>query len=181
MIIGLMGKMGSGKDETFKQLKVYFGENVVRLAFADVLKGLLKKYFKVTDKQLKTKPPKIRTLLQNIGDLVGEVNLHYFRDHVKDHIEYEYMDRIASLDKHVIITDVRLKHEHSLIKDYNGKIIKIERPNNPKGLFKTTHHHTETDIESLSYDFLLINDGNKKRLRLNVSDWLKNITWDDRH
>ena len=59
-----------------------------------------------------------------------------------------------------VITDVRYDNEAELIRQYGGTVVKIERPNQEKGLEGTAaQHESERGISKHLIDVVILNDG----------------------
>lgn len=168
MIIGITGHMGSGKDEAYKQLK-RLGFDVVRYAFADPLKKMVKKHWKFTAKEMKEKPPKVRDALQKIGVMMREeVDSYFWINALECEINRKDTERIYSYDKHIVITDVRFFNESVFVKKNKGIIIRIDRKDNTlrkKSNGKFKNHKSEKEILLIEPNVTIANDTTKKHLR----------------
>lgn len=60
-------------------------------------------------------------------------------------------------DAKIVVDDLRFKHEEATIRNLGGKIVLIERPNNPTRL-ATNGHISETEIKEISPDAIILND-----------------------
>ena len=101
--------MGSGKDECFKQLKKA-GVDCVQLSVAAPLKDMVAKYWGYTKKQIKEKPPEVRSNLQIVGRMMREVvDSSFFTDALLDLIwaDKDLKKRLQSKKKHIVVTDLR--------------------------------------------------------------------------
>lgn len=80
--------------------------------------------------------------------------------------------RVNGLDN-IVCPDVRLPNERALIKELNGFLFWVDRPN-----LKTNvpNHVSETSYGSpKDYDVIVVNDGTLENLRHNVSAYLRYI------
>ena len=97
---------------------------------------------------------KIRTIIQEYAEwckLIFGRNVWIYGT-LKQAIDIEY------IHKFVLIPDVRFDNEVSAIKEFNGKVIHINRPNNE---LSSNHCSENNDI---TYDYLIENDGTLQNL-----------------
>lgn len=178
MIIGITGRKYSGKDTLATMFNMHF--NFVTYAFADPIKEAAKAIFLFDNGQLYTVRKdeiderwgiKPRDVFQHLGTEWAQYSFPeafpYFKEKISRNlwttrfkIWYEKEIKKNSLTK-VVVTDVRFKHEHETIKELNGYIVKIERPD----LDECDFHESETTIDSLDYDYLVINDSSIGKLQ----------------
>jgi len=164
----IAGKARSGKDTTLQIIKDFYeqnGKSVVKLGFADYIKNYAQKITNWDGKD-ETKP---RDLLQIIGtDIVrNQINKDFFINRIcEDIMVYKYFFDV------IIISGERFTNELDIPKKVfkNVKIIEIERPNFTNELTdKQNEHITEHALENYSnYDYLIVNDGDRKKLEENV-------------
>ncbi len=176
MIIGISGKMGSGKD--------YFVENHLKpfiinelqkkcivISFADMVKINLMVHHNVDfdDLYKGNKKPEIRKLLQYEGTENG-------RDKYGEDIWIKYVEAWYKLYQSrgfdiIIIPDVRFKNEYNFIKKNNGIIFRIESPErNEKRLLEESinnanyneikNHISEIDLDNEHFDYIINNNIN---------------------
>jgi len=184
MIIGLIGTMGSGKDEACRQL-IDEGMNIIRMAFADRLKQMVQVAWKISDEDMIAKPQHVRDLLQIVGTnlLREQVGDDFWVDQLDITIRDQVLsDRWTSRDKHIIITDIRFENECTYVRSKLGKIVKIVRPlvNNKVQEIATESqksHRSETEMKKIIPDWTVINQGSKKilgeELKLGIEALLK--------
>lgn len=150
MIVGLIGRAGSGKTTA---AKVITGElNFEKHAFADPLKKMLINAGMCTyDECYVEKTEQSRWLMQKVGTEI-------FRNQVDDNwwilqakgMVSEALTRIPN----VVLDDVRFPNEADAIKDMGGILIKIEREGHLQD--KTDHTHaSETQIDKIEYDHII--------------------------
>lgn len=182
MIIGIMGKAGSGKDTTglsIKELLINCGVKAKRFAFADAVKDVAacltgnkrelfdnqsfkkRSYFSLTDGftyDISGIPYghdviSIRELLQKVGT---EAIQGTFGKNVWVNKTFSEInnDLEDGIIKVALITDVRFKHEYEAIKKMDGIIIRIVNP----FINSTDTHISETDLDEYSADYTIIND-----------------------
>ncbi len=172
MLIGVSGKMGTGKDYFVENYIKPYIENTLKekclvLSFADMLKINLMVHHNVQLNELYGhKTPKIRELLQQEGTEKGR-NIHgedIWIRYVKAWSEL-YMSRGI---KYIIIPDVRFKNEYQFIKDNNGIVFRMHAPNrNNKRLLEENNnnydiknHQSEIDLDDIEFDIIIENDNN---------------------
>lgn len=74
----------------------------------------------------------------------------------------------------VAVSDVREAHEAAYIKRRdNGVVWKVERPNNPYVAMGSSQHSSETGVDSVSFDRVIVNDGTLEDLKENVRLYVK--------
>jgi len=179
MIIGICGKLGTGKDyikehhiyPILDKLKVKY----MNINFADQIKinAISKNNISYNDVYI-TKTAESRILLQKEGTEIG-------RSHDKN-IWVNYLDNWIKVYKDrginvFIISDCRFLNEFEYIKQKNGIIIKIIAPERNKSRLlqesngdlekynQITNHCSECDLDSIPdimYDYVIKNDINDK-------------------
>lgn len=143
-LIGVIGTKNSGKD-TFGD---YLVENYefTRYAFGDPVKKICKHLFSLSDAQLNDRQLKEavderwnispREMFQKIGTEFGQFEFFKLFPELKKKIKYrelwvtlfkEWLLEEENQNKHVVVTDVRFKHEANFIKESGGIIVKINR------------------------------------------------------
>ena len=166
LIIGLVGKKGSGKD-TFYYIANIIAKNknlgdFERLAFADPIKKRMSETFNIPLKcidRFKIDDLKIigefgrgevyseisgRDFLRNFGMLMRSYDDKQFEKTVQSQI-------VANKDTNYIVTDVRFESEANLIKELGGVLVRIKTENEDT----SDHHITETF--NFPYDYEIIN------------------------
>lgn len=162
MIIGLTGAARSGKDEAAKPL---LERGFRRIAFADPLKRACREIFGLTDQQL-------------YGDLKDSVDQYWgvtprhilqvvgtecLRDHFRADVWIKALCRTVETGDWVV-TDVRFPDEAEAIRQLDGFIWRIERPDGPT--IATAQHASET--QTIVPDRTLTNRGTVERLHRQV-------------
>ena len=186
MIIGFMGKAGSGKDTCADFLiKEY---NFKRYAFGDPVKETVGAMFGFSNEQLygslkNTIDPKWnispRQAFQIIGtdfaqyiihEKIPSINARVPKRHLwvkrfqywyEQHKEIHNSRGESGIIK-IVISDVRFKHEIECIKELGGYIIKIERPN-----IETLNHSSEYEQDTIDSNYInntIINEGTVEEL-----------------
>lgn len=195
--IALMGKMRSGKDMVAKMIDQEIGHVVPceQYAFADGIKDILLDYFLEDVIELDKQGKKPRRYLQHIGQELRKLNegvwIGYLDKTIKEnahlHKEAGYLDRC------VIITDVRQPNEHFYVKNLGYHIIKIDASDETRvkrmedlnevddSTAEEMQHETEKYIDSLTYDYIIYNDGSLESLKWRVQKVLKDIMAKERY
>ena len=134
MIIGISGKMGTGKDYIAENYIMPYIENKLKekcliLSFADMLKiNLMVRHdIKLNELYGGRKTQEIRKLLQIEGTEKGR-NI-YGEDIWVRYLEAWYELHKSRGIKYIIIPDVRFKNEYDFIKKNNGIVFRINAPN----------------------------------------------------
>ena len=155
LIIGLSGRMGSGKDEIYKSALDYIGsESVQRFAFGDIVKQEVAELLDLSVGYIELKKKFFRPLLQWWGTeyrraLYGR---NYWLDQMRDRLNSDRNKEFA------FVTDVRFVNEANLIKSLGGIMVRVQRP----GFImcdKTKDHTSETDLDNYDFDHTITNDG----------------------
>lgn len=167
-LIGLMGKIGSGKTTVAQILVNNYG--FVKVSFADALKQMLVNAKIITyDEAFVNKTPYAREMLQKIGtDLIrNQIDKDFW---VKQTAILIDKLRKKGIDK-IVIDDVRFPNEHQFVINQDGIIVKVVDPNG-NGL---DNHESESYVDSLPHNFLISNDKNKgiPYLERQIHDLLK--------
>lgn len=193
-LIGIIGKAGSGKDTTGEHIKKNY--NGVGYAFADPIKEICRIMFLFDDEQLYGSKKEVlderwgitpREVFQKFGTnmmqfavygfmpgLIDKVPVRQFWIH---HFRLWYNDFISKPEndnKIVVVTDVRFHHEAELIRELNGTLIKIERPD-----LRTDsvvyQHSSETSIGDIEADVTIVNDKTIEELYQHVDTIITNL------
>lgn len=189
--IALMGKMRSGKDMVAKIIDQEIGHAISceQYAFADGIKDILLDYFLEDVIELDKQGKKPRHHLQHIGQEFRKLN---------EGVWIGYLDRTIKanahlykeagyLDRCVIITDVRQPNEHFYVKNLGYHIIKIDASDEIRikrmedlneidsSTAEEMQHETEKYIDSLTYDYIIQNNGSLKDLKRRTRRVLQDI------
>jgi hypothetical protein len=181
LLIGLCGKMGSGKDYIASKYIIPYIENTLQLktlqmSFADQLKVniMTKENISYQDVYI-NKTNETRCLLQREGTEQGrniygaDIWLRYLENWIN-----VYQQRGIQA---VVVPDVRFRNELDYIHKRGGFIIRVdaktrndmrllnESKGDPKIYKRLALHQSECDLDALSndkFDFILNNDVNDK-------------------
>lgn len=172
-IIGLHGKMGSGKDflndNVIKPQLNEYDEKYSIISFADQIKINVATQHNMNIMDMYgDKSPELRILLQEEGTERG-------RDKYGEDIWIKYVENWMILRHQrdnvgtFLITDVRFKNEAEWIVKMGGKLIKIHAPDrneirltkesggDPKLLEKIQNHPSETDLDDYEFENVIDN------------------------
>lgn len=189
MIIGLNGRMQSGKDTTARILAETFS-NIERAAFADKLKdsaaaslGITREaldalklredlLMEFTDQGFDTgfepfefEPFNIRTYLQRYGT---EAHRDIFGD---DFWVEQVLDKPVTDGKILVVTDMRFPNEIAGVLDRGGIAVKIRREEADS---KPITHPSEQTLPDEQFDYFLDNNGSVHDLYIEV---LRMVAW----
>lgn len=164
MIIGLGFKARTGKGEVASWLVRRHG--FIEVAFADALKRACVEIFGLTESQVygdqKDRPDPFwndtpRNILQKVGT---ECLRRGYRDDVWiKALEREIRDPASpeTVDADWVVSDCRFPNECEAIREWGGKLVRIERPDAPS--IATGQHASETALERwCGWDYQLINN-----------------------
>lgn len=161
MIVGITGRKGAGKNSACDNLA---GWSV--MSFASPLKEVCSTVFgltteEMTDPNLKELPlgrwpyESPRAILQKVGT---EIFRNYYSDVWVQNLKNRVMN---NLYEDIAITDVRFENEAKAIRELGGYIVRVERP----GLHKTDTHSSELEMDRITVDATIINDGSVRVLQ----------------
>lgn len=163
-ILGITGKMMSGKDTAAEFIRFAFCHDSRITWFARPLKQMMIEYFGFTVDDLYTTEGKQRyndfwgmtnrEALQRVGTECFRNNFH--KDTWLKTMELNIMNRPSKL---IIIPDVRFPNEADLIHGLGGTLIKIDR--NIQRDDQQMKHASETEIDHLPCDGVIKNIGTR--------------------
>ncbi len=170
MIIGINGKIGSGKD-TFAHMIIEQqpGWEIKKFAaklkqVASILTGAPPERFEDQDfkKQESEFGITYRELLQKIGTEAMRDNIHTDVWVRALFAEYKLTNSYPLQPKYPnwIITDCRFQNEADAIRDRGGYILRIDRPGTTNGT-----HPSETALDYYLFDWVISNSGDLDDLR----------------
>ena len=166
MLIGLTGRMGSGKDAVAAHLVEH--HDFTRFAFADILKELARDIGWDG-----AKDEKGRRLLQDLG--------HGVRQHLGDDSWVKALDRAIwrvcnPYTSRIAVSDVRYPNEVEWVRSYGGLLVRVDRPGvNRSG--PEHAHPTEASIDRFQVDAVLTNDSTLGALYEKVETLLLVKVW----
>ena len=166
-ILGITGKMFSGKDTVAEFVHFAFRNSRIT-SFAYPMKQMMIDYFGFTYEDLYTVEGKNRynefwgmtnrEALQKIGTECFRNNFH-----VDTWLKTMEVNIRNDLTPIIIIPDVRFLNEAELIHALGGSILKIVRDDVVRDPNQMTHT-SETMIDQIPYDMLLVNDRDRVTL-----------------
>lgn len=195
VIIGILGKAGSGKNTASKVLANLNYDHWAfckETAFADPIKDLCSKLFGFTYQQLwgpsqnrnqpsplyKDKPElTARIALQRIGDIGRELCPSVWIDKVFENIK----DLKGRGYQRFVITDVRMPDEVEAISKHNGLLLKLVRSYaKPEEKSEWTNHPTETNQDTIPDDafnkIIDVPEGTEEFRKI-VENWAHTTGW----
>lgn len=167
MLIGLIGKLQSGKTSLANFIKEEYPDTIL-LAFADSLKEMILNAGLCDEESLWGKKTDFsRLMLQKIGTEI-------IRKQVDDNFWVKKMiDKILSIpkDKLIIVHDVRFRNEADAIRLFYGKLYRIIRPelNQEK---EENKHLSETEQDLIPVDYEIMNDKTIFELKIKAREIL---------
>lgn len=185
MLIGVLGRKGSGKDTLSDYVCRKYGYK--KMAFATPLKEACKILFNFTDEQVNSDLKEVidtkwsvtpRQALQYLGTDVFRNDIKKILPDIDNNfwvkslfVKYTNFREVDNKTG-IIISDVRFQNEIDYIHKNNGIIIKLTRPNNPSSL---DAHESEKNIDNMNGDYTIINDGTIDDLFNNTDNIVKNV------
>lgn len=162
MLIGLVGKKGSGKDTLADFIVKEY--SFVKYAYATPLKEACKILFLLSDDQLHDR--ELKETIDNRWDMTPRKMMQTMgTDLIRTHIDPNFWIKHFSLwfknnsEKNVIVTDCRFQNEIDIVIKLGGKIIKINRET------EFDEHESEVGIDKLqNIDFIINNNSTKSNL-----------------
>lgn len=164
MIIGISGKMSSGKDTLTEIILNYFKNKNIKckhLKFADSLK---KSSTLITNTTINDNYNNKDKMIQNLNMSIGRFQQLFgtiMRDYINPDIWiFPVIDEyLANPDIIHVISDCRFKNEAKIIKKHGGLIFRVNRENENKNT-RELNHISETDMDDYcDYDLVIQNNG----------------------
>lgn len=165
-IIGICGNKFNGKDTIADHLVKNYG--FTKISFGDSIKNALKHIFHFTDEQLWGNQKEEKDKYWNITprETMQYVGTECFRNcfgnmfpHIGDKIwimslQQQLEIMIKNGQTKIVIPDVRFPNETELIRQLNGKLIRVMRPY----LLMSDPHASENYINTLVVDYEIVNN-----------------------
>jgi len=175
MLIGLVGKIESGKTTVANFIKEQWGDTIL-IAFADPLKEMILKAGLCTKEELWGKKTKFsRLMMQKIGTEIfrNQIDKNYWIKKTDEKIK-------NSKSKNIVVHDVRFIDEAICIKKNHGLLVKIIRPEKKLGffseLFKDSlekNHISEVEQDLIKPDIIIDNDSSIEDLKKKIKSMIK--------
>ncbi len=169
-VIGIHGKIGSGKD-TLAQMLIDINGNLERRAFADNLKVIVAILTGVDVKLLHDQNFKntyCDLFNMTYGEMLQKIGTNYLRS-FDDKVWIKSTFASMLEENNYVITDVRFKNEAQYIKDNGGILIKIVgdpakiRANSNRD----PNHPSEIDLDNwTNWDEIIENDSTIENLKI---------------
>jgi hypothetical protein len=187
-IIGISGKKFNGKDTIGDYLVKKYG--YTRIGFADALKEACRCIFGFDEEQLygnkketiddfwKVTP---RAILQYVGTDMFRDNIEKIIPHVKKDIWLRVIEKkinnILEInpDSKFVITDLRFENESQFINKLGGIKIRVTRQINNDKNNLYSFHDSEKEIDKLSVNYDMSNDGTLNELYENIDNLMDNL------
>lgn len=177
LLIGLAGRKGHGKDTAAKGLPMC--ENV---KFAGALKAMIRTLFEYVGLDAETIERAIEGDLKEVPMecLGGKTPRHamqtlgteWGRDLIWNNLWANSFELRAGQFPFVVCTDMRFPNEVALVKSMGGTTIRIVNPYRPPS---TDEHPSETAIDTLAVDCVVVNDGTIEELHDDVGNILAGV------
>jgi hypothetical protein len=185
-VVGITGKIGSGKTTVSNYIKQYYNMN--EYSFAEPLKKI-GECFKFQNKELYgTQEEKLapsvnwgisgRVFLQRMGTEIGREILPKIipemdmgdSGSIWIRLFDIHADEVSKSDKPgLVISDIRFLNEASAIKSRGGIVIRIIRDDEKESGGHTTHA-SEMEMDQIKPDFIIHNSGNLDNLYNTVNN-----------
>jgi len=179
MIIGILGKKYHGKDTVANYIKE--SREIVHLSYAEPLKEACRILFSFNDDQLYGDKKEVedefwnitpRQVYKFIGTDLCRKQMKQIIPHVNEDFWVECMRRrLETINKDIVISDVRFPNEAKLIKEKGGIIIKVSRPL----IEDNDEHESESLVDYIEYDYAINNSGTLIELKFKTHIILSQI------
>ena len=185
MIIGISGRMGSGKDTVAKMIQEidakYRGEEksiweIKKYAsalkkIASILTGVPETMFEIPEFKEKNMPENWRNTngyLMTYREFLQRLGTEAVRNNIHHNAWVNALMSSCTYKDNWIITDVRFQNEMDAIKKKNGIIIRVIRPDQEH----KSYHISENALDSENFDFVIENEGGLTELRNKVEQFM---------
>lgn len=198
-LIGISGKMGSGKDTVAGIIQRLTGDDwrVMRFAgklkqIASILTGIpVEKFedqnFKASDLpecwdvfQYKFCPGgtgvlpvydgEVNQRAMTVRELLQKLGTDCIRDRLHQNAWVNALFADYSSGQRWIVPDTRFANEYGAIRDRGGIVIRVERPGADTG-----SHPSETALDGFAFDYTIINNGDLCDLSIKVNHMLSKL------
>ncbi len=180
VLIGLLGKKGSGKDTVADHL--VHSNGYTKMAFAEPLKDACKTLFNFSEEQLYGDLKEViddnwgvspRTVLQFVGtDLIrkqmGSIMPQIGEKFWVHGLKVRYMNGLSKDPNFkCIVSDVRFQDEADMVMELGGIVVKLERD-----AVAADEHISEKGIDTVRHNVLIKNNGTIKKLHDQIDQLL---------
>jgi hypothetical protein len=169
-LIGLAGPARSGKDTVASLLKSAFP--VKSVAFADPIRAMLAAGFGFDQRHFhgELKETVVDWIGKSYRQMAQTLGTEWGRELVNDKLwvlcTYEQVKKIHAAGFHAVVTDVRFDNEADFIREKNGTIWHLHRPD----VVKVNAHASEAGVAFKQGDLLIVNDSSIENLLNEVMD-----------
>ena len=176
MIIGILGKKGSGKDTMAEYLIQQY--QFKQFTYAEPLKKICQELFSLTDDQVNC--PHLKELVderwgKSPRTILQQVGTDLFRKHYDENIWVNILKEKIKLEpktQNIVVSDIRHQNELDNVTQFeNCLIFRIERPN----LENTDTHSTENNIFQYKDIITIKNDSTIENFHKEIQKHLEKI------
>jgi hypothetical protein len=179
VLIGICGKKSNGKDTIAEYINYKY--KFKQYSFAKPLKDICKHLFFLSENQLNGSAKEIiddrwkttpRTILQFVGTDLFRNQIKQIIPHIGENfwIEHFKLYYTNNINTNVVVSDIRFQNESKCVKDLNGIVIKIIRPD----IISNDEHESEKNIDKITdIDYVVYNDGTKEQLYKKIDNIIK--------
>lgn len=185
MIIGISGRMGSGKDTVAKMIQEIDAKYRVEETsiweikkyasalkkIASILTGVPETMFEVPEFKEKNMPENWRNTngyLMTYREFLQRLGTEAVRNNIHHNAWVNALMSSCTYKDNWIITDVRFHNEMDAIKKKNGIIIRVTRSDQDH----KSYHISENALDSETFDFVIENEGGLTELRNKVEQFM---------
>lgn len=185
MLIGVLGRKGSGKDTIADYIINKF--HYEKMVIAEPLKNACKELFNFSNEQLYGDLKEVvdtqwgvspRKVLQWFGtdiirNRINELNPDIGNNFWVTLLKIKFLQK-TNTDKNlkIIVSDVRFQNEIDMVRELGGKVIKLTR----ESVNSDDAHESEKNIDKLEGDINILNDGTLDELYKKVDEFFLNIS-----
>lgn len=196
MIIGISGKIGSGKSTVAAMLKEQLGNHWEEKMYAGKIKDIVCLLTNCNRDLLEKQEFKNQRIGDEWGDMtyremLQKVGTEAMRDNISTNVWVnalfvDYCLYVAQEGHHKlkagglaipdwIITDVRFPNEADAIKERGGVLIRVARPECTVAAHQQQIklHPSETALDNYNFDYTIYNDGTLEDLSASVQEVLR--------
>jgi hypothetical protein len=185
MIIGISGRMGSGKDTVAKMIQEIDAKYRVEETsiweikkyasalkkIASILTGVPETMFEVPEFKEKNMPESWRNTngyLMTYREFLQKLGTEAVRNNIHHNAWVNALMSSCTYKDNWIITDVRFHNEMDAIKKKNGIIIRVTRSDQDH----KSYHISENALDSETFDFVIENEGGLTELKNKVEQFM---------
>lgn len=165
-IIGISGKQYSGKD-TLAEILLQALPEFHKIPIAFAIKQTFANQHHLSLEAVESRKAEFRSRLIELGDWGRKQNPDY------------WLKEIIKQPNHIIVSDVRLKHEYDFLKRTGAFLIRLEANHatrEKRGLLACENDPTETDLDNIqTWSAVLTNNSTKEALQRQVDALLPRL------